>query len=300
MTYENILYSVEDNIATITLHRPDKLNAFTFDMLSELLDVFDRIDADDDVRAVIVTGAGRGFCAGADLSNGSKTFDYDNRPDRDPGAPSPVRPDGSIDWTSYDTRDTGGILTLRIYDCTKPVIAAINGPAVGVGASMLLPMDIRIASRTARFGFVFTRRGIVPESNSSWFLPRVVGIAQALEWCLTGRVFGAEEAAKTRLVSQVVEPDALLDTARSIAREIVDNTAPVSIALTRQMLWKLLGADHPMEAHKLESRMVYTRGRSNDSREGVASFLDKRQPAFPDKVSDGLPDFYPWWDDHEY
>lgn len=282
MDYTQILYSVDDHVATITLNRPDQLNAFTNTMMREIIDAFDRIDADDEVRAVIVTGAGRGFCAGADLSGGGETFSGGGSDERSavPGVP----------------RDGGGLVTLRIFDCTKPVIAAINGPAVGVGITMTLPMDIRLVSENAKIGFVFARRGILPEACSSWFLPRLVGISQAAEWCYSGRVFGPQEAKDGRLVRSIHAPDELLSAARAIAKEIVDNTAPVSIALTRQMLWRLLGADHPMDAHRVDSRGIAERGRSADAREGVTSFLEKRPPAFPVKVSDGLPDIFPDWE----
>ena len=283
MTFTQITYEVEDGIATITLDRPDKLNAFTATMMTELIAAFDAVDADDAVRAVIVTGRGRAFCAGADLSAGAATFDYDNRADNPRGS-SPMQGDGSVDYGHDAVRDGGGRVTLRIFECLKPVIAAVNGPAVGIGATMQLAMDIRIASDMARFGFVFARRGIVPEAASSWFLPRIVGIAQALEWCFSGRVFGAAEALAGRLVSQVVPPDELLATARALAREIADNTAPVSVALTRQMMWRMLGAASPMEAHRLDSRAIYSRGRSGDAREGVTAFLD----------------FFPWWEDEPY
>jgi enoyl-CoA hydratase/carnithine racemase len=277
--FTELLYDVADGVCTITLHRPEKMNAFTVTMMKELIEAFDRTDADDAVRAVIVTGAGRAFCAGADISGGGQTFDYESQ-----GAPQ-VR----------EFRDGGGLVSLRIFESTKPVIAAFNGPAVGVGVTMTLPMDIRIASTAARFGFVFARRGIVPEAASSWFLPRIVGISQAAEWCYTGRVFPAEEALAGRLVSRVVAPDALMETARGIAREIADNTAPVSVALTRAMLWRLLGADHPMEAHKVDSQAIFERGRSADAIEGVTAFLQKRAAAFPMKASSEMPAFYPWW-----
>jgi enoyl-CoA hydratase/carnithine racemase len=282
MDYTQILYSVDDQVATITLNRPDQLNAFTNTMMREIIDAFDRIDADDEVRAVIVTGAGRGFCAGADLSGGGETFSGGGSDERSavPGVP----------------RDGGGLVTLRIFDCTKPVIAAINGPAVGVGITMTLPMDIRLVSENAKIGFVFARRGILPEACSSWFLPRLVGISQAAEWCYSGRVFGPQEAKDGRLVRSIHAPDDLLPAARAIAKEIVDNTSPVSIALTRQMLWRLLGADHPMDAHRVDSRGIAERGRSADAREGVTSFLEKRPPAFPVKVSDGLPNIFPDWE----
>ncbi|MGH7896142.1 MAG: crotonase/enoyl-CoA hydratase family protein, partial [Candidatus Binatia bacterium] len=264
MSFSEILYDVADGICTITLHRPEKLNAFTVTMMKELLAAFDRTDADDAVRAVIVTGAGRAFCAGADVSGGGQTFDYEHQ--------------GARDIAEF--RDGGGLVSLRIFESKKPVIAAFNGPAVGVGCTMTLPMDIRIASTTARFGFVFARRGIVPEAASSWFLPRIVGISQAAEWCYTGRVFPAEEALAGRLVSRVVTPEALLETARSIAREIADNTSAVSVALARQLLWRMLGADHPMEAHKVDSKCIYAMGRSADAYEGVQSFLQKRPARF--------------------
>ena len=284
-TFETILYSVEDGIATITLNRPDKLNAFTGQMMAEMIAAFDRTDADDAVKAVIVTGAGRGFCAGADLSAGGATFDYDKN-----GGPAPdAAPVQKVH------RDGGGLLTLRIYDSLKPVIGAINGPAVGIGVTMQLAMDIRMASTAARFGFVFARRGINPEAASSWFLSKLVGVQTALEWCYTGRVFPAQEALDKGLVRSVHEPDDLLPAARALAREIIDNTAPVSIALTRQMIWRMAGADHPMEAHKADSRAVQARGASADAREGVMSFLEKRPAAYPNRVSTDLPDIWPNW-----
>ena len=296
-TFETILYDVTDGIATITLNRPDKLNAFTGKMLSELLDAMDRADRDDDVRAVVFTGAGRGFCAGADLSGGANTFDATTNPARAERDAGPVE---SVDWSDERVRDGGGRLTLAIFECLKPVIAAVNGAAVGVGVTMQLPMDIRIADHDARFGFVFARRGIVPEAASSWFLPRIVGISQALDWCYSGRVFDAKEALAAGLVSEVVEKAELMARARKIARDIIDNTAPVSIALIRQMMWRGLGQDHPMEAHKVDSRGIYARGASADVREGVASFLEKRPAKFPMKVSDGMPRFFPWWEERKY
>lgn len=286
MDYKQILYRVEERILTITLHRPDKLNAFTERMMHELIDAFDRADADDEVRAVIVTGAGRAFCAGADLSTGGDTFDYAG----DPQKPQPIEAH----------RDGGGRAVLRIYESKKPVIAAINGPAVGVGITMTLPMDIRIASSTARMGFVFARRGIVPEACSSWFLPRLVGISRAAEWVYTGRVFPAEEALAGGLVSRVVAPEALLDTARALAREIADNTSAMSVTLARQLLWRMLGADHPMEAHKVDSRCIYFMGQSADAREGVSAFLEKRPARFTMSPSGDLPDFYPWWPERPF
>ncbi len=278
MEYTQILYEVAEHVATITLNRPDKLNAFTTRMMRELIDAFDRVDADDDVRAVIVTGAGRGFCAGADLSSGGETFSKG----------------GSDEQTAAGIpRDGGGMVSLRIFECLKPVIAAINGPAVGVGITMTLPMDVRLVSTSAKIGFVFARRGIVPEACSSWFLPRLVGIGQAMEWCCSGRVFGADEALAGGLVRSVHEPDDLLPTARSIGSEIADNASPVSVALTRRMLWTMLTADHPMEAHRVDSRAILERGRSADANEGVESFLEKRLPVFTDRVGDGLPDVFP-------
>ena len=278
MDYTEILYGVDDHVATITLNRPEQLNAFTTTMMREMIDAFDRIDADDEVRAVIVTGAGRGFCAGADLSAGGATFDHRRSDAEDP---------------DRVLRDGGGMVSLRIYECLKPVIAAINGPAVGVGVTMTLPMDIRLASTAAKIGFVFARRGIVPEACSSWFLPRVVGISQALEWCYTGRVFSADEALAGGLVRSIHQPEDLLPTARSVAAEIVDNAAPVSVALTRRMLWAMLTKDHPMEGHRVDSRAIQHRGRSADANEGVESFLAKRPAVFTDRVSDGLPDVFP-------
>jgi len=294
MNYNTLLYAVADGIATLTLHRPEKLNAFTSEMMHELLDALDAVDADDAVRALIVTGEGRAFCAGADLSSGAAAFNAKTRPD------SPVRPDGSLDYTAESARDGGGRLSLRIFQCLKPIIAAINGPAVGIGATMTLPMDIRLASDQARIGFVFARRGIVPEAASSYFLPRIVGISRALEWCYSGRVYSAEEAKAGGLIREIHAPQDLLPAARALAREIADNTAPVSIALIRQMMWRGLGMSHPMEAHRIDSRGILVRGRSADVAEGVASFLEKRPAKFTDRVSTGLPDFYPWWAEPHY
>src|SRR5580698_5735174 len=295
MAYETIKYEVADQILTITLNRPDKLNAFNGVMLKEMIEALDAADADDNDRAVIITGAGRGFCAGADLSSGADTFDRDIR-----RGPVKRSADGKVDYSDQNARDGGGQVTLRIFKCLKPVIAAVNGPAVGIGVTMQLAMDIRIASESARFGFVFSQRGIVPEAASSWFLPRLVGIQQALEWCYTGRVFPAQEALAGRLVSRVVPPDQLLPTARTLAREIADKAAPVSIALIRQMMWRMLGADDPMEAHKIDSRGIYTRGRSDDVKEGVVSFLEKRPAQFKNTVTADMPDYFPWWDEREY
>jgi enoyl-CoA hydratase/carnithine racemase len=273
MDYEQIRYEVADGVLTVTLNRPDRLNAFTPTMLGELLEAFDRADADDDVRAVIVTGAGRAFCAGADLEAGGSTFDY-----RERGVEDDV------------PRDGGGRLTLRIFESTKPVIGAINGAAVGVGVTMTLPMDVRMAASGAKIGFVFTRRGIVPEAASSWFLPRIVGISRAMEWAATGRVFTAEEALEGGLVRSLHPPDEVLAAARALASEIVENTAPVSVAVARRLMWDGLGRSHPMEAHRADSRAMLSRGQSGDVREGVTSFLEKRAPSFPDHVSEGMPD----------
>jgi enoyl-CoA hydratase/carnithine racemase len=288
--FETILYSVEDGIATITLNRPDKLNAFTTRMMTELIAAFDLTDADDAVKAVIVTGAGRAFCAGADLSRGGATFDRNANPEPERMA---VRVNG-VD------RDGGGRVTLRIFDSLKPVIAAVNGPAVGIGVTMQLAMDMRLASTTARFGFVFAKRGITPEAASSWFLPRLVGIQTALEWCYTGRVFPAQEALDKGLVRSLHEPEDLLPAARALAREIIDNTAPVSIALTRQMIWRMAGADHPMMAHQADSRAIQARGASPDAREGVASFLEKRAADYPNLVSRDVPDIWPNYPSREF
>jgi enoyl-CoA hydratase/carnithine racemase len=288
--FETILTKVHDGILTITLNRPDRLNAFTPVMMKELIAAFDQADADDDVRAVIMTGAGRAYCAGADLGAGGATFDYAKRPDRlEQG--SPVRKDGSVDYAHPGVRDGGGRLALRIFNSKKPVIGAINGPAVGIGVTMTLPMDFRLASETARFGFVFARRGIVPEAASSWFLPRLVGISQTLDWCYSARLFDAAEALKGGLVRSVHAPDDLLPAARALAHELTDHSAPVSIALTRQMMWRMMGAEHPMIAHRLDSRGIWSRGQSDDAREGVQSFLEKRDAVFPNHVSTDFPDF---------
>ncbi|HLN08455.1 MAG TPA: crotonase/enoyl-CoA hydratase family protein [Xanthobacteraceae bacterium] len=297
MSYETITCETTEQILTLTLNRPDRLNAFTTTMMHELIDAFDRADRDDEVRAVIVTGAGRAFCAGADLAAGAQTFDRAARPDR---PPVPLGPDGEPDLGDDAARDGGGRVTLRIFSCLKPVIAAINGPAVGIGATMLLPMDVRLASEDARIGFVFVRRGIIPEACSSWFLPRIVGISQALEWTFSGRVFPASEALAGRLVSAVHPPAELLPAARKLAREFIDNTAPVSVALARQMMWRMLGADHPMEAHKIDSRGIFVRGRSADVKEGVSAFLEKRPARFTDTVANDMPAYFPWWDEPSY
>ena len=290
--FETIKLDIEEGIATLTLHRPEKMNAFNGAMIREMIAAFDITDADDTVRAVIVTGAGeRAFCAGADLSEGAKTFDYEAR-----------AASGEIDRVKPEDiqRDGGGRVSLRIFESLKPVIGAINGAAVGVGVTMTLPMDIRIAADNARFGFVFTRRGIVPEACSSWFLPRLVGISRALEWCYSGNVFPAQEALDGGLIRAIYPQAELMDRAREIAREIADNTAPVSITLTRHMMWRMLGADHPMEAHIVDSAAIFDRGQTDDAREGVMSFLEKREPNYPEKVSSGLPNFWPWWKDKAF
>jgi enoyl-CoA hydratase/carnithine racemase len=283
--FETIRLEVEDGIATLTLNRPDKLNAFNTQMMQEMIAAFDQTDADDSVRVVIVTGAGRAFCAGADLSAGAATFDYSARGGQEKEA-------RTIEGVQ---RDGGGLLTLRIYDSLKPVIAAVNGAAVGVGVTMQLAMDIRMASTEARYGFVFSRRGINPEACSSWFLPRLVGVQTALEWCYSGRVFPAQEAHDRGLVRSLHAPEDLLPAARALAREIADNTAPVSIALTRQLIWRMAGASHPMEAHMADSRGIQARGAMADAKEGVVSFLEKRLPRYPDKVSTDLPNIWEHW-----
>lgn len=284
-TYEEIIYDVSDKIATITLNRPDRLNAFTSRMAVELLKAFDEADNDDDVRVVVVTGAGRGFCAGADLGAGGGTFD--NR----------VR-GGAQNITEH--RDGGGVVALRIYDMNKPVIAAINGPAVGVGITMTLPMDIRLAVPDAKIGFVFTRRGIVPEACSSWFLPRIVGIGRATEWVYTGRVFPASEGHEAGLINETCGPNDLLPRAYAIAREIAENTSAVSVTLSRHLMWKGLGYDHPMESHRADSKSIYWMGQSADAAEGVTSFLEKREANYPMTVPKDLPEFFPWWEERTF
>ncbi len=285
MTFEQITTDLAGRVLTITLNRPERLNAWTAQMGSELIEAFDRADADDEVRAVIVTGASRGFCAGADLASGGETFDYRTR-ERAGAGEAP--------------RDNGGQFTLRVFRSTKPVIAAINGPAVGVGATMTLPMDIRLAADDARMGFVFARRGIIPEACSSWFLPRVVGISRAMEWVSTGRVFSAQEGLEGGLLRSLHPAGELLDAAHSLAREIAENTAPVSVALARQLMWRMLGAEHPMVAHRADSRGMFARGQSADAVEGITAFLEKRPASFPDRVSDGLPKVMPGWSEPEF
>lgn len=282
MNYETIIYDVEDGILTLTLNRPDKLNAFNGDMLNEMCDALDKADADDNVKAIIVTGAGRAFCAGADLARGGDTFDHDAQ------------------GLGGMKRDGGGLLTLRIFECMKPIIAACNGPAVGVGVTMQCAMDIRLASDNAKYGFVFAKRGIVPEACSSWFLPRIVGISTALEWAYSGRIFQASEALERRLVRSVHKPEDLLPAARDLAHEFAEETSSISIAMIRHMMWKMLGADHPMEAHQVDSRGVYFTGRSADAKEGVQSFLEKRPAEFPGKVTEDMPEFFPWWEEREF
>ncbi|WP_200084678.1 crotonase/enoyl-CoA hydratase family protein [Salicibibacter cibi] len=277
---ETIKVDVSNKIMTITLNRPDKLNAYNRQMQNDFMHALDRADSDDEVRVVIVTGEGRAFCAGADLEKGGETFGFED----------------SIE----EHRDGGGILALRIYELKKPIIAAINGPAVGIGATMTLPMDVRIASDKAKMGFVFARRGITQEACSGWFLPRIVGISQAMEWVSTGRIFKAEEALETGLVSKVVPPEELMDTAVSLGREIADNTSAISVALSRQLMWKMMGADHPMEAHKIESKYLYWVGKREDAREGINSFLEKREPNFNMKPSTDMPEFYPWWEERTF
>jgi len=286
--YTQILVGKADGVATITLNRPEKMNAYTRTMGEEIMAAMDDIDADDSVRAVIFTGSGdRAFCAGADLTpeGGGQIFSSGDQVD---------------DLSDTRVRDGGGLLTLRLFESKKPLISACNGVAVGVGATMQLAMDIRLASDTARYGFVFARRGIVPEAASSWFLPRIVGISQALEWCYSGRVFDADEAKAGGLVRSVHAPDDLLHAAQGLASEIAENTSAISVAMTRAMMWRLMSTDHPMEAHKIDSRAIYTLSRGTDAKEGIASFLDKRKPVYPGKVSEDMPDFYPWWEQRNY
>ncbi len=291
MAFEQITTEVADGILTITLNRPERLNAWTATMGRELIEAFDQADADDEVRAIIMTGAGRGYCAGADLASGGETFDYRAR----------AAEASLLSETGGEVpRDNGGQFTLRIFASTKPVIGAINGPAVGVGATMTLPMDVRLAADDARMGFVFARRGIVPEACSSWFLPRVVGISRAMEWVSTGRVFSAQEGLDAGLLRSLHSADELIPAARALAREIADNAAPVSVALARQMMWRMLGAEHPMVAHRADSRGMLARGQSADAAEGITAFLQKRPAHFPDRVSDGLPDIFPGWQEPRF
>ena len=282
--FQTLLYAVDDSVATVTLNRPDKLNAFTAQMRDELIAAFDLTDADDAVRAVVITGAGRAFCAGADLAAGGNTFDHAKRQD----------PQREASRAGDVYRDGGGQVTLRMFRSLKPVIGAINGAAVGIGATMQLPMDVRVASTQARFGFVFARRGITPEAASSWFLPRLVGMQTALEWCISGRVFDADEALARGLVRSVHAPADLLGAAQGLAREMTRHSAPVSVALTRQLMWRMAGAAHPMDAHCLDSRAIQSRGQAQDVREGVGAFLEKREAVWPDRVSTDLPGFFDW------
>jgi enoyl-CoA hydratase/carnithine racemase len=279
VAYSLIETERDGSVLLVRLNRPDRLNAFNLDMHHELVGLYDEADADNDVRVIVVTGNGRAFCAGADLAAAGDTFNYADDP---------------------NPRVVGGELTLRTYACTKPVIAAINGPAVGVGATMTLPMDIRLASETARIGFVFARRGIVADGCASWFLPRVVGISRALEWTLSGRVFDAQEALDAGLVRSVHPPEELLPAALELAREIAENTSAISVTLNRQLMWRMLGADHPMEANQVESRALRAVGSGPDAQEGIGSFLAKRAPKYPGRVPADLPEFYPWWEDRPF
>ena len=289
MSFDTVRLEIDEQIATITLNRPHRLNAFTYEMGDELIEIFDQLDADDGVRAIIITGEGRAFCAGADLSTGAETFDM----------VAQTQHDGSFNATDEKWRDRGGVLNLRIWNSKKPVIAAINGASVGIGATMVLPMDIRLAGMSAKFAFPFAKRGIVWDGCASWFLPRVVGISTAMDWGLTGRTFSAAEAFENGLVSRVVPDEDLMVEARERARQLVENCAPVSLALMRQMAWRMQGASHPMQAHRIETQGILKAGMGKDAEEGVMSFLEKRQPNFPLKVSQDLPDWYPWWAEAE-
>ena len=281
---ETVRTEIRENSLIIYLSREERMNAFTLTMQQEIVKVLDDAEENDDINAIIFTGDGKAYCAGADLSSGGDTFD--NRKGRE--------------RTNDVVRDSGGLLTLRLFKCKKPLIAAVNGAAVGIGATMLLPMDTRICSDQARFGFVFAKRGIVPEAASSWFLPRLIGINKALELCYTGKVISAEEAKEIRLVSEILNQDKLIDRALEIAKEFTAESSQISIALTRQMMWRMLGADDPMEAHKIDSRAVFELGQSGEAIEGVNSFLEKRPPSFPGKVSKDMPSFFPWWDEKEF
>ena len=282
--YETLDATRDKKVLTIQFTRPEKMNTFSGQMLKDILEVLDDAEKDDEVRAVIFTGSGKAFCAGADLSSGEDTFNMSDRQKKDQNV----------------QRDTGGVLTLRLFDFKKPLIAAINGAAVGVGVTMTLPMDIRICSDRAKFGFVFAKRGIVPEACSSWFLPKIVGISNALQWCLSGKIFQPTEALEKGLITEITSEEDLLKRAKEIASDFVDSTSSLSVTLIRQMLWKMLGADHPMEAHKVDSRGVYFLGKTGEASEGVLSFLEKRDPNFPGKVSKDLPEFYPWWTEKDF
>ena len=283
MDFQNILLEQRENIAVLFLNRPHKLNAFTFSMMEEIISALDSLEADDSVHAVIITGKGRAFCAGADLSSGQETF-------------NPSFDDFAVQENDF-RRDSGGILTLRMYKFLKPIVVACNGPAVGIGASMQLAADIRLASDQARFGFVFNNRGIVPDACSSWFLPKIVGISRALELTYSGRIIDAQEALQLNLVSSIHDSENLLSNAVDITKKMVQNSAPVSISLTRQMLWRSLESSGPYDAHVIESKAIDSRGASEDSKEGVSSFLEKRPAEFKNKVSSDMPEFFPWWKD---
>ena len=283
MDFKNILLEQRENIAVLFLNRPNKLNAFTFSMMEEIISALDSLEADDSVHAVIITGKGRAFCAGADLSSGQDTF-------------NPSFDDFAVQESDF-RRDSGGILTLRMYKFLKPIVMACNGPAVGIGASMQLAADIRLASDQARFGFVFNNRGIVPDACSSWFLPKIVGISRALELTYSGRIIDAQEALQLNLVSSIHDSEKLLSNALDITKKMVQNSAPVSISLTRQMLWRSLESSGPYDAHVIESKAIDSRGASEDAKEGVSSFLEKRPAEFKNKVSSDMPDFFPWWED---
>ncbi len=285
MAYKTITYAVEDRILTITLNRPEKLNAYSEDMHHDLFKAMDEAEADDNIRVIIVTGEGRAFCAGMDLGKGNDTFNYGEL-------------DENPDWSEY--RDLGGMLALRFYESTKPMIAAINGPAVGVGITMTLPMDIRLASEDSKMGFVFVRRGVMPDGCANWFLPKLVGVGQSLEWFLSGKIFSAAEARERGLISSIYPADQLLDKAKEMAMDIARNTSAVSVALTRQMVWRMAGADHPMESHKVETRGFYYTGRSKDAKEGIMSFIEKRKPVFTNSPVSDMPPFYPWWKEPEF
>ena len=273
--YKELLTSQHGDTFVISLNRPKKLNAFTKTMQDELIKVFDYTDENDDIKSVVITGEGRAYCAGADLVDGPNTFNYSEQGNR---------------LSNDDHRDGGGLVALRIFRSKKPVIGAINGDAVGVGATMTLPMDVRIASKSARFGFVFSRRGAVPEACSSWFLPRIVGISKALDWCYTGKVFNSQEALQHGLVSEVVPDDKLIARALEIGSSYSSKTSAISVSLARQMMWNMLAATHPEEAHILDSMAMERMGKSPDIKEGIASFLEKRAPSFSMKVSKDLPD----------
>ena len=296
--FKTLHYEIADHTLTLTMNRPERLNAFNSQMQREFLEALDHADSDDEIRVVIVTGEGRGFCAGADLEKGAETFDYDSQTEeaKSERASNEGRQGGDNAWL----RDGGGLLSLRLYEFNKPIIAAINGPAVGVGVTMTLPMDIRLASTAARIGFVFSRRGIVPEACSSYFLPRVVGVSKALEWAYSGKVFDAEEALEGGRVRSIHQPEDLMPAAQAIASEIASNTSAISVTMIRHMMWRMLGADHPMEAHKVDSRGIFHLGQGADAHEGVVSFLEKRAPDFTLKTSEEMPEFFPWWDERHF